>query len=250
MAVHVRDKDHEPQVSIITPTQLEPGRLPWLVDLHTSLTSNQATWEWIIVVDGVDPDPLPAQLVADARVSVVALPRRVGAACARNVGLSQAQAEWITSCDDDDRLPEAAIDLRVHAVDEQVHWVGAKLAELFVRTGELRRWDHPAPSGHLSPGEVWRSWASPGAEVPVGPTTLLVRRPLLRAVGGWQGLPQAEDLGMAVAVTSTAPGIMLDEVVYHYRKHPGMMRRSPGFDLLEASSLHAVWERGRCLVEA
>lgn len=239
--------DEAPEVTVLTPTLGAPERRGWLVELHASLAANEARWEWIVVADGVAPDALPEVVRADPRVRLVALPRRCGAAAARNLGLAEARAGWVTSCDDDDLLTEGALDLRLAATDDRVGWVGARLAELFEDTGEVRPWDHPAPTGWCAPGDVWASWRHPDGDVPLGPTTLLVRTTLLRAVGGWQGLPQAEDLGMAVAVTSQAPGILLDDVVYLYRKHPGMIRRSPGFDRLEAVALATAHERGRCI---
>lgn len=237
----------DPHISIITPTLNDPRRSAWFRDLHQSLQDNRASWEWIVVVDGESACELPAAIVADDRVRPIVLDRHCGAAAARNIGLMHARAPWVTSCDDDDLLTPESLDRRLAAVEDGVDWVGAKLAELFEPSGRVKRWDHPVPCGRLVPGSVWEHWNYPAGDVPLGPTTLLVRRTLLQAVGGWQGLPQAEDLGMAIAVTSRSPGVMLEDVVYLYRKHEGMMRRSAGFDSLESISLAAAYGRGAAM---
>lgn len=43
--------------------------------------------------------------------------------------------------------------------------------------------------------------------------------------------------------------MMLPDVVYHYRRHPGQMLQSTGFDDLEAAVRRITYERGRVLAE-
>jgi hypothetical protein len=68
-------------------------------------------------------------------------------------------------------------------------------------------------------------------------------------VGGWMGLPQGEDIGMMIAVTSTAPGIIVDSYVYHIRIHPGQMTKTTWFDELELLSRNAAWARGENIIK-
>ncbi|MEV7064303.1 hypothetical protein AB0N97_16045 [Streptomyces collinus] len=51
--------------------------------MHASLTRQSVPWEAVIALDGASPDGLSAPLAQDARVRTLALPRPVGAACAR-----------------------------------------------------------------------------------------------------------------------------------------------------------------------
>ncbi|RJL21245.1 glycosyltransferase family A protein [Bailinhaonella thermotolerans] len=236
-------------VTIITATRLVPARIPYLLQLHASLAAQQdAAWRWILALDGVPADRVPPALRQDSRVTVVESARPAGAAAVRNLALHHVQTPWTTSAADDDLLPAGSLRrrLRAAAAHSGAGWVAGRSDDL-LPGGRLRRWTCPAPPGHHAPGGVWRCWPAPEATLPLGPWTLLTRTDLLRRVGGWQGLPQAEDIGMLIAVTGTAPGIVLPESVYCYRKHPGQMMRSPGFDLLEPAVRQITWERGRLL---
>jgi hypothetical protein len=75
-----------------------------------------------------------------------------------------------------------------------------------------------------------------------------VEAALLKRVGGWMGLPQGEDLGMMIAVTSTAPGVLIADYVYHIRLHVGQMTKSAWFDDLELLSRRSAWERGQFIL--
>lgn len=55
--------------------------------MHASLTRQSVPWEAVIALDGASPDRLPDPLAQDSRVRTLALPRPVGAACARNLAL-------------------------------------------------------------------------------------------------------------------------------------------------------------------
>ena len=104
------------------------------------------------------------------------------------------------------------------------------------------------PAGPCAPGDVWRAWPTPNHDIPLGPTCLLVETNLLKRVGGWMGLSQGEDLGMMMAVTCTAPGILIDSCVYHYRMHGNQITKSPWFSDLELLSRTCAWQRGEQIV--
>ena len=58
------------------------------------------------------------------------------------------------------------------------------------------------------------------------------------------GLPQGEDIGMMMAVTCMAPGIVIEAYVYHIRLHGGQMTKTLWFDDLELLARRSAWERG------
>lgn len=234
-----------PSVSVLTPTLLQPHRVPLLHDVYADLCSSAVAWEWVIVVDGTHARPVPASIASDSRVRVVRTGSAVGAAAARNLGLGFAAGRYITAVDDDDRLPAGSLDVRVAAARRShVPWVGGMIAD--ARGGVISAWDDcPLSPGPAAAGDIWRTWGCPCLPFPLGPTTLLVEAALLRRVGGWQGLPQAEDFGMAIAVTGAAPGIVLPDVVYIYRRHDAQMTAHPDFDRLESLVRSITFERGR-----
>lgn len=238
----------QPMVSVLTPTTARADRAGFLLELYGDLLSTTVAWEWIVTVDGSHGRGVPDVMRQDRRVRVLRIGRQAGAAAARNLGLGVARGRYITCVDDDDRLPAGSLARRVDAAfAAQVPWVAGLLADDV--GGSTQVWQCPVPRGRVEAGDVWRLWGCPCMAFPLGPTTLLTEAQLLREVGGWQGLPQAEDFGMALAVTGRAPGVMLGDVVYVYRKHAGQMLAQKDFPTLEPLVRHITFERGRLLAQ-
>jgi glycosyltransferase involved in cell wall biosynthesis len=229
-------------VSVITPTRLSPDRLDMLVELHQSLHLNHCEIEHVIVVDGNNPDTIPLEVRKQA--TVLGSSRSIGQAACRNLGLAVARGAWVTSADDDDLLPPHSIDQRLQAIADHPNalWAAGYLKENSDDEPQIM------PAGPCAPGDVWRAWPTPKHNIPLGPTSLLVETNLLKRVGGWMGLSQGEDLGMMMAVTCTAPGILIDSYVYYYRMHGNQMTKSPWFDDLELLSRTCAWQRGEQIV--
>jgi glycosyltransferase involved in cell wall biosynthesis len=213
-----------------------------LSELNRSLAKNSSSIEHVIVVDGNGIEALPAELAENATVVVSARP--IGQAAARNLGLLVARGEWITSADDDDWLYPRSIDQRLAAIEGQA---GALWAAGYC-TDDLKNDPAIVTAGPCLAGDIWRAWPSPHDSIPLGPTTLLVQAALLKRVGGWMGLPQGEDVGMMIAVTSSAPGVLIADYVYHIRLHVGQMTKATWFDDLELLSRRSAWERGQFIL--
>ncbi len=80
---------------------MRPERLDYLCELHHSLTQQTIPWEAVLAVDGADPGRVPSALADDPRVRILALPRAVGAAAARNLALNQVRTKFVAYADDD-----------------------------------------------------------------------------------------------------------------------------------------------------
>ncbi|WP_399428883.1 glycosyltransferase family 2 protein [Streptomyces sp. WAC 06783] len=236
-----------PDITIIIATQLCPERLDYLRELHHSLTQQTVPWEAVLAVDGADPARVPSVLADDPRVRVLALPRAVGAAAARNLALTQVRTKFVAYADDDDLLPADSLAVRhQHLTATGLGWVAGWSADL-LPDGTTRTWICPTPPGRHAPGNVWTYWASPSAEIPLGQTMLLAHTELVRAAGGHGGLPQAEDFLMANGVTTLAAGELLPHVVYFYRKHPHQMTRGAQFDTFEGPAREFAFRHGQQL---
>jgi hypothetical protein len=209
-----------------------------LVELNQSLRENHCNVEHVIVVDGNSADNIPNQLVDQATVLIIE--RQIGQSAARNLGLVVARGDWITSADDDDWLYPQSLDKRLGAIHQQpgALWSAGYCTDDFKSDPQI------LPPGSCLAGDVWRAWPNPSDSIPLGPTTLLIEANLLKRAGGWMGLSQGEDIGMMVAVTSMAPGVVIDEFVYHIRLHSGQMTKSSWFDDLERLSRQSAWDRG------
>ncbi len=112
-----------PAVSIILPTY---DRLAFLREAVGSvLAQTMADWE-LIVIDDSSTDDSVAWLRShgDARIHVVEKAHTGCPALLRNIGISQAKAEWIAFLDSDDRwLPEKLErQLAFHSMDSRIRW--------------------------------------------------------------------------------------------------------------------------------
>ncbi len=240
-----------PEITVVIATQLRPERLGYLTELHASLTRQTVPWEAALVLDGVDRALLPAPVAADPRVRVVELPRPVGAAAARNLGLRTVRTPFVCYSDDDDLLSDDSLAVRHRRITETgLGWVAGWSADLHP-DGTTTIWRCPTPPGVHQPGDVTGYWTSPDAQIPLGQTMLLARTDLVVAAGGHGGLPQGEDFVMVNGVTNLAAGELLPKIVYFYRKHPSQMTAGgAAFLELEGPAREFAFRHGRALRSA
>jgi hypothetical protein len=214
--------------------------------LHASLQAQDADWEAVLALDGADPALLPQPLAADPRVRVLALPRPVGAACARNLAMNTVRTPFMTWTDDDDLLPPLSLSSRLHHLrGSGLGWVAGYSADLHP-DGTVHPWTCPTPPGRHESGDVWTYWPAPQHTIPLGPTTILAPTRLWSAIGGMGGLVQGEDY-LALKITSLAAGELLPRVVYHYRKHDAQLTRQPDYNDLEGQAREFAWQSGHDL---
>ncbi|BAU88016.1 glycosyl transferase family protein [Streptomyces laurentii] len=235
-----------PQITVVITTPLRPERLPYLQQMHASRTRQTVPWKAVLVLDGADPDRVPAPVAADPRVRILALPRRVGAACARNFGLSLVTTEFVNWADDDDAFHDWSLGVRLEAFTERLGWV-AGYSEDWLPDGSTRLWECPVPPGFHDASDVVTYGPRPEDTTPIGPTTILARTRLVRVAGGMGGLVQGEDYMAAVGTTALAPGVLLPLPVYKYRQHEGQMTRGARYDELELAARRDAHAFGHAL---
>lgn len=216
--------------------------------MHASLERQSVPWEAVVALDGADPARLPEPLAADPRVRTLVLPRAVGATCARNLALNEVRTEYVNWADDDDEFTDGAMALRLHTLEETGMGWCAGYSEDLHEDGTTTLWRCPTPPGQHEAGDVWTYWKDPADTIPLGPTTILARTELVRAVP-MGGLIQGEDY-CALAVTCLAPGILLPVPVYRYRKHSGQMTAQDSYDTLEAQVRQFAHRFGTSLCSA
>ncbi|PIM71826.1 glycosyltransferase [Streptomyces sp. JV178] len=233
-------------MTVVIATQLRHDRLEYLAAMHASLERQSVPWEAVVAVDGANPARLPDPLAADPRVRALALPRTVGAACARNLALNEVRTEYVNWADDDDEFTDDAMAVRLHTLEAtRVGWC-AGYSEDLQPDGTTTLWRCSTPPGRHEAGDVWTYWERPEDTIPIGPTTILARTDLVRAAP-MGGLVQGEDYVAALGITSLAPGMLLPLPVYRYRKHPGQMTRQDAYDVLEPEARRHAWNYGRSL---
>jgi glycosyltransferase involved in cell wall biosynthesis len=180
---------------------------------------------------------------ADTRVLIQNNSRNLGQAITRNLALDVARGGAVVAMDDDDELAEDAFVTWLEPLerDPQIGWSAGQFVDA-TEDGYIQG-RTALPVREIEPGEFFRYWDSPSKLFPLAPFCFAFRTDLARKVGGWQGLPQGEDFGIVIAISSLAPGVVADEIVYIYHRHPGQMRFRENFSELEGSVRNIVWDR-------
>lgn len=192
-------------ITVVIASRLREDRLDYLTAMHASLTRQSVPWEAVIALDGASPDRLPDPLAQDSRVRTLALPRRVGAACARNLALAHVRTRYTNWADDDDEFTDDAMSVRLNILESTgVGWC-AGWSEDLRPDGSTTLWRCPVPPGRHEAGDVWTYWKSPADTIPIGPTTILARTDLVRAAP-MGGLVQARTTAPPLASPASPPG--------------------------------------------
>ena len=184
-----------PEISVVIPTCNRPDLVQRAVTsvLQQTLTAI----EIVVIVDGGDPSTIERlKSVKDQRLRIVALPKRSGAAVARNIGVLHARSEWVAFLDDDDEmLPE-----RLARQLAEAQRSGARYPVIVCRyyvQGPRGRYVYPdllpEPRAHVSDYLFDRRGLN-GAIGGIGTSTLFAKRELLRRVP-FPDLPRHEDWG-------------------------------------------------------
>jgi Glycosyl transferase family 2 len=191
----------------------------------------------LVVDDGSTDGTAAAARATGARVVQQA---NAGVGSARNRGLAEATTTWVAFLDSDDEwLPHHLDTLLARAGD---HVLVGSLARA-VPSGRLVGAPASAPVVLTPPSLIW-------PEVPISPTTSMVRRADALAVGGFADLALSEDLEFWVRLLGRGSGLLVPVVTAVYFEHPGQvsadapgMRRSRA-DVVRAFSA-APWYQAR-----
>jgi hypothetical protein len=207
-------------ISIIT--AVFDGGHRYLKETYKSLADQELpdgwTWQWVVQEDGDSGRPI-AELPSDQRISS-ALGRRGCAATARNLALARAEGVLVRALDADDVLLPGALMRDIAALIEHpdIAWCVSPAVDL-LPDGTLR----PGPRDP-DPGPMPPSFLADGERrgfLQVLGTTLCTYAELVRALGGWPALTQAEDAGLLLAAEAVSSGWMLDKPGLLYRRWDG-----------------------------
>ncbi len=193
-----RTSEFTPKVSVIVPAK---NAAPYLGACLDSIRSQSlAELECVVVDDGSSDDTARiAQRVADVdtRVSLISHVESRGPSAARNTGITNSSAPFVTFLDADDFLYPESIQLRVEALENADPEVVAASYCDWQPTPEDQGQEPPerAPANRSNLGFVH------GPECPFIVTAPVVRRRALERVGGFnESLRTAEDFDLWVRI--------------------------------------------------
>ncbi|MEU5624004.1 glycosyltransferase family 2 protein [Streptomyces tendae] len=228
---------------------------PFLPEAHASLCAQELPagweWRWVIQEDGRTRDVRP-YVPDDPRVVFHQgrHGRQGGPGLARTMALAHADGPYVKVLDADDRLTPGALarDLAALEADPSIGWATSRALDL-LPDGSTAGFPGDPAHGPIERGVVLDFWKANGFRAQVHPATLLVRRDLLLALGGWMALPASEDTGLLLALGSVSRGWFSAEAGLLYRKWEGQETgRPPHTDPAERTARMAVAEaRARAL---
>jgi len=188
---------------VVIPTHNRPQLVQRAV--HSALAQEYADLEVVVVVDG--PDNVTEKALAgvsDKRLRDIVLPQPVGAARARNLGVTAAWGDWIAFLDDDGEwLPEKTT-LQMKAAQSSKYLYPIVSSQLIIRPSRSDLvWPGTLPLKPLSPYLLTRkSW--PYGEGLLSTITLLFPKDLYCQGPFHDGLERHQDLDWMLRVIEHA----------------------------------------------
>jgi glycosyltransferase involved in cell wall biosynthesis len=208
-----------PLVSVILPTCDRPTRL--VGALESVLAQDYGHLEVLVVDDAstVPAESAVASAARDPRVRITRLPRRTGAAGARNAGLALASADLVAFIDDDDRWLPHKVRRQVEAFAGQPE-LGLVTCDYFVvddNPGETTV-VYRGPSAFTAAQVQWMNF-------PGGFSFVMARR---SALGDElrldESFPSVEDWDLWLRCARMAPIQVIPEPLCHHVVHGGLSR--------------------------
>jgi glycosyltransferase involved in cell wall biosynthesis len=186
--------------------------------------------EWIVQEDGPATAEV-AELVTGAAAPAVLVRHKgnghhLGVAATRNIALARAEGQLVQVLDQDDvLLPHALATLAPRFDDPGVHWAIGQADDLHP-DGTRTSWSSALPFGLIPPGAVNDHAISHAGNWAVHCAGLMLRTPVLRALGGWTTGPGDDDVIMFAGLSEITTGYNDRTVTWLYRQHPAQIHRT------------------------
>lgn len=211
----------KPEVTIVVPTR---NRCALLEETVASVFSQTIdNWELIVIDDASNDETWSwLQGLDDARVKPLRLAQHSERAKARNLGLQSAKGPFVLFLDDDDLLPERALQTHLEALRKYpaaVSSIGGYL--MFDENGprrvfRLMRHDMVRPIEQ----DILFEWMAVSGQC-------LFRTNLIKSINGWDEVHDyipAEDHDLWLRVARLGPAVLLPDIALHYRTHSAQWR--------------------------
>ncbi len=213
-----------PKISVIIPTY---NRGHFLKEaINSVLHQTYSEFELIIVDDGSQDDtPKVVKSFKDRRIRYIYCPHQ-GVSHARNVGIKNAQGEFIAFLDSDDLWLPKKLEIQKNFLTQASNLLICQTEEVWVRNG--RRVNpkkyHRKPSGRMFNQSLRRCLISPSA--------VMMHRRLFETIGLFdEQMPVCEDYDMWLRVTLRFPVYLIPQALVVKRGgHADQLSRRTGLD--------------------
>ena len=203
------------KVSVIIPTH---NRARFLgAAISSVLNQTYADFELVVVDDGSRDETV--EVVGkfhDDRLRLIRHPEPRGGAAARNTGIRNSTGPYVAFLDDDDEWYPNKLELQVDLMDRSPPTTGVVYGgfeQFESQTGRIVERRMPSQRGNL--------WEALLKANPVSGTSLvMVRRPCLEAVGGFdEELTSFQDFDLWLRLAANCEFDFVPQVLYKYRLH-------------------------------
>jgi glycosyltransferase involved in cell wall biosynthesis len=204
-----------PKVSVVLPTFNRASELPRSV--HSVLSQTFSDFELIIVDDAsTDGTEDVVKAIGDGRIRYVKLKENVGGAEARNVGIRIARGDTVAFQDSDDEWTVCKLARSVKELESDSN-VGAVFSA-FIQVDKKRCTKMPSGIDSVNLDKFYDCllWQNV-----VGTPTLVARRSVLDAVGGFDAsMPRYQDWELALRMAKITRFKFIDEplIISHVTK--------------------------------
>jgi glycosyltransferase involved in cell wall biosynthesis len=207
-------------VSVVIPTRDRPGLLA--LTLRTVLWQEDVDAEVIVVDDGMEAGTSAMlKRFANSRVQLLRNSGPPGVSGARNSGIAAAKGHWIAFMDDDDLWAPGKLSAQLSVAEKAgADWVYA--GDVTVDEDLRVRGGAPPPAPEQMVEDLRRYNA-----VPAGASNVVVRREVLKAVGGFDaGLRTSEDWDLWLRLAATGLPAFVPRPLVALRTHGGRASRA------------------------
>jgi glycosyltransferase involved in cell wall biosynthesis len=217
-----------PDISVVIPTRNRHKLLA--LTLRSVCEQKEVDLEVIVVDDGSDDDAAANVIAtrADARVRLIRNPTSLGVSATRNRGIASAVGRWVALCDDDDLWAPDKLKEQVTAARQSGRsWVYAGAVKIDAALRIIGGEPPPRP-------EVVHRRLPRWTLVPGGCSGVIVKRDLLRSVGGFDpSLMNLADWDLWSRLAQHSPPAWAPLPLVGYRIHSGSSSRDTSLVLRE-----------------
>jgi glycosyltransferase involved in cell wall biosynthesis len=212
------DPSKSPEVSVVIPTRNRVHFLPRC--LRAVLAQEDVAIEVIVVDDGsTDETATLLSDYEDERLRVVRLAERHGVARARNVGIGEAQGQWLAFVDDDDLWAPHKLKWQLEAAREAGADFAYGAAVVINEDHVIVRYGSPP-----DPSELQRALLSRNV-IPGGCSNVIAKTGLIRRIGGFDPrLAHLADRDVWIRLAHEGRAAACPQIVVAYLTHSGNMR--------------------------
>lgn len=224
-------------ISILIPTFNRAHLLGETID--SVLGQTRQVDEILVIDDGSSDDT--AGVVRSYEGALTYLRQEnAGKSAALNTGLSRAKGDLIWICDDDDILAETACQQLVDQLesDPSLDFACGRHDDFTVDPVNGKKTYKPAGIDFASSSDAIFSDLLEGCHI--FQPGLIVRKSVYDSVGPFrEDLLRSQDYEMILRIARGHRGVMVDDIVFHYREHPGT--RGPAQSRFDWSERYEVW---------